>query len=221
MLQKDFYKNVEKPGALKHILYGDSVSEKSYTVVKFKNSTFVENLPFPVVWRRLIDQGCLINIVDNKEYIFIQDEIQVLGYDVENDQLYLDYPKYLMRHHFEGDLIRLQFTNESCLDVTQNHSMLDYDFKTKSLIKKSPNQMSYVPVIRNQNFIEHDLNLDFFLLGLWYGDGTYYGGSDYYPALSLDNKHFSSTILYYNMILLLGFMIRNIINMIFILITNH
>jgi intein/homing endonuclease len=190
MLPKNFYDEAEKPGALKHILYSDSVSKDMKTIVKFKNS-FIEYLSFDEIWNKLILIK-QITLENDKEYILIEDEVETISYDVKTDSWYLNTPKYIMRHKINKDIMRLNFTNLAHLDVTENHSMLDYDSINRRLIIKKPNDIIYVPGILNNFSIDStEINNEFLLLGLWFGDGTLSKSKPYryqYPAISSSNQ---------------------------------
>ena len=132
MLPKNYYDLVEQPGFLKHILYGDSVSKDMKSVVKFKNS-YIEYIKFCEIWDRLVE-NIPITIKNDKEYLFIEDEIEIASYDIKTDSWNLYKPQYLMRHKINEQIVRINFTNIASLDVTKNHSMIDYDCDNKSLI---------------------------------------------------------------------------------------
>ncbi len=165
MLPKNFYDNVEKPGALKHILYGDSVSKEMKTIVKFKDS-HIEYITFDEIWSRL-SKIIPTSTEHNKEYLFINDEVETISYDIGSDCWNLNIPQYLMRHKINKQIIRLNFTNIAYLDVTEDHSMLDYI--NNNLIIKKPLDMEYIPTISsNINIQFNEINCDYFLLGLWF-----------------------------------------------------
>lgn len=171
MLLKNYYDRVEEPGFLKHILYGDSVSKDMKTIVRFKDS-YIEYLTFDEIWNKLILKKSSID-ENNKEYILINDEIETISYSIEKDSWSLNIPKYIMRHKINKEIVRLNFTNLAHLDVTKDHSMLDYDPINKNLKIKKPNEMIYVPVILSDINIQPDeINYDYLLLGLWFGDGS-------------------------------------------------
>ena len=71
MLPRDYYLDVEKPGFLKNILYGDSVSSEATTVVKFKNKSYLENLTFTEIWDSLIYLGCNVENINERIHIYI------------------------------------------------------------------------------------------------------------------------------------------------------
>jgi hypothetical protein len=171
----NFYKLVEQPGYLKHILYGDSVAKEATTVIMFKNHTFCETVTFDELWNKLTNElKCSVTVAGH-EYIFIQDEFKTLAYDEKTDSIMLQTPHYLMRHKFEGKLIRLNLTGHTYLDVTKSHSMLDYSPKDRTLYKKKPEDMTYVPVMRNQFEFGYKFNKKckpMQLKSTYYGQGT-------------------------------------------------
>lgn len=177
MLQKNFYKEVEKIGKLKHILYGDSVSSECKSIVQFKGENACQYMTFNMIWNKLInDFGANIIHSGRKEYLFIQDEIYTLAYDVKTDKLTLQIPKYLMRHYVKDELIKLNLTNEQSLTVTKQHSMLDYDPINRQLITCLPSHSSYIPIIRNQTIYSNSIDSKQCqqptLKSTYYGKGT-------------------------------------------------
>ncbi len=171
MLPKNFYDTVETPGALKHVLYGDSVSKDMKTVVKFKNK-YLEYITFDELWARLSHKNLIITEND-KEYILIDNkEFETISYLIDSDSWKLNVPKYIMRHKVNTNLVRLYFTNLSYLDVTKEHSMLDYDPVSKTLEIKKPKQMKCVPTIMTMFPIKkHNIKSKYLLLGLWFKNG--------------------------------------------------
>ncbi len=156
MLPKNFYKDVEIPGNLKRVLYSDSVAENHTLLIQFKNNSHVNSIQFNRLWDYLVNKLQLEVIKqNNKEYIYIIDQIKVINYNVNNDDIKSSVPSYIMRHYVEDKLIRLNLTNDSYLDVTQNHSMLNYNkHKLKFDIVK-PKNIIYLPIINNQEILNN------------------------------------------------------------------
>lgn len=148
MIDKNFYNQVEKPGFLKHILYGDSIAEHHKIVCKINNQLF--NLSFKDLWNQLIKNQTIENI-DNKEYIF-NPNLEILNYDIKNDQIIYTKPKYLMRHFFNGKCIKNNFLNQN-LVTTQNHSFVD--IKNNIFIPIYAKDVQYV---LNENLIKFKIN---------------------------------------------------------------
>jgi len=94
------------------------------TIVKFKDS-HIEYITFDEIWSRL-SKIIPTSTEHNKEYLFINDEVETISYDIGSDCWNLNIPQYLMRHKINKQIIRLNFTNIAYLDVTEDHSMLDY-----------------------------------------------------------------------------------------------
>jgi hypothetical protein len=126
LLEKDFYRKVEEPGYLKHILYGDSVAK--YTTIDIQlNDNITYTLTFNDLWEYLINKLNKEVIYQNdKEYIFLTYEFKILSYHLNSDKLIYEYPSYIMRHSIKDDLISLQLTNFKYIDVTKNHSLIGY-----------------------------------------------------------------------------------------------
>jgi len=164
MLVKNYYDKVEEPGFLKHIIYGDSVSEETKSIVKFKDSN-IEYISFKDIWNRLSLSNRII-IQNHKEYIFITDQIEIKTYDTNTDSWKLESPRYIMRHYINQNITRLNFTNCSYLDVTNDHSMIDYDSIEKTFRIKKPHEIKYVPVILSDFSIsENQIDYIYSLLG--------------------------------------------------------
>lgn len=144
-LPKDFYRLVEQPNYLKHILYGDSVSKDTQTLLCYENIPLT--ISFEKLWDTLSDKVS-INIIDDKEYIFFKDvDIQFYTYDVKKDKQVFLNASYLMRHKFKGNLIRLKVNNDFLsLDITKNHSLIDYDNTDHQMIKLDPSQAKYITI---------------------------------------------------------------------------
>lgn len=190
MLPKNYYDLVEQPGFLKHILYGDSVSKDMKSIIKFKAS-HMEYIKFCEIWDKLAE-NIPITTKNDKEYLFIKDEIEVASYDLKIDSWNLYKPQYLMRHKINDQIVRINFTNIASLDVTENHSMIDYDHNNKSFIIKNPMDMKYIPAILSDANVQLDeIDYKYLLLGLWFGDGTLSkpnkDNAFQYPAISSNN----------------------------------
>lgn len=156
MLPQNFYDDVEKPGALKHVLYGDSVSKDMKTLVKFKGS-YIEYITFDELWNRLILTNPITALYRDKEYIFTKDEIETVSYDVKANSWCLSFPRYIMRHKINKEIIRLNFKNLFNLDVTDEHSMLDYNPVNQTLKIKKPNEIICAPYISISTEINYKL----------------------------------------------------------------
>lgn len=190
-IPKDFWDKVETDN-LKYVIYGDSVSEDSKTIIKFNNDP-IEYLTFLETWNRLLSIGKLPKIINNKEFIFIDDaEFSTVTYAEQMDVLQLRKPKYIMRHLINKEIYKLNLTNDTSLKVTKDHSLLHYN--SKSLIKMKPEDSQYLPIIRNNN-IDFRNGLSeplYFIFGLWLSNGTFSNktkkSENYYPGLSIYSK---------------------------------
>ena len=113
MLEKDFYKKVENPTYLKHVLYGDSVHKDSKITINDKIYTCNE------FWNLFSKY----ETIDDKEYIhFPPNLFKILS--VNNTTLKIEYKdvKYIMRHKIKTKLININ--NE--ITLTQNHSLINF-----------------------------------------------------------------------------------------------
>lgn len=180
----NFWEEVEKP--LKHVLYGDSVSSNSKTVIIINNKTLYVEVEF--IWDTLVSYGYEVVNQEGNEYIYLDDNVKILTYDVEQDILSIKNPLYIMRHKFIGSLIRLNLTNMAFIDVTKNHSLIGYS--DKALHKISPLDANYVAICKNNidtSLFEYDLLS--LLFGLWLSNGSLtYKQSYPYPSFSLYKK---------------------------------
>ena len=146
-LEKDFYKKVEIKGRLKKVLYSDSVAKYTETVIKRKNQNGCCVITFGDLWNELLSYGNIITCQDGKEYIFINDKVKTLTYDIKTDQIIIDVPQYIMRHKVNTKLVQLSLSPTKTLDITNNHSLLKYNNKTKDFDIIKPRKCKYLPII--------------------------------------------------------------------------
>ena len=157
MLEKDFYNRVEQPGYLKRMLYGDSVANYTNTIIQKRNSNDVSVVTFDELWDYLIQSNCQIVKQNDKEYIYLTDEFRTISYDSKNDEFLLTIPQYIVRHYIEDELISLQLSGLKSIDVTKNHSMLEYDLKTSKMKAISPLDCRYLPILDNQYCFDFEM----------------------------------------------------------------
>ncbi len=181
VMEKDWYHLVEQRNFLKYVLYSDSVAKNTNTIIK--EDGIKKEISFDKLWNKLSKTNDIIYLCE-KEYIYFNENIELMNYDIKIDSLIFTKPKYIMRHKINKNIFRLQFTNDAFLDTTKDHSLLDYDYKNHQMIKIKPTDASYISIIRNQN-INFNINYDYLLYGLWFGDGTY---SSCYPSISIDER---------------------------------
>jgi len=147
-LEKDFYKTVEIKGRLKKVLYSDSVAKYTETIIKRSNQNRCCTITFDKLWDELLTYGNIITYQDGKEYIFINDDkIKTLTYDIKTDKMILDVPEYIMRHKVDTKLVQLSLSPTKTLDITNNHSLLKYNNKTKDFDIIKPIECEYLPII--------------------------------------------------------------------------
>ncbi len=147
-LEKDFYKTVEIKGRLKKVLYSDSVAKYTETIIKRSNRNRCCTITFDKLWDELLSYGNIITYQDGKEYIFIiDDKIKILTYDIKTDKMVLDVPEYIMRHKVDTKLVQLSLSPTKTLDITNNHSLLKYNNKTKDFDIIKPIECEYLPII--------------------------------------------------------------------------
>lgn len=112
-------------------IYGDSVSKDALVYVK--NIGYV---PIETLFKRL-DRISFHN--DGKEYFFPEkNEIEILTYDAENDDVCFRGVKRVMRHMYEKSLHRIGDTLFRTVDITDDHSIMTYDIKNNCLVKSTP-----------------------------------------------------------------------------------
>ena len=160
----DFYKKVEELNYLNHIIYGDSVSKYTNTLIKFNTEDKANVISFDELWSKLINIGCKITYINDKEYIYIIDEIQTCGYNDKYDDIELICPLYIMRHKVNTQLVRCNIISDEnipyYIDITKNHSMLNYDFNSHKFRTCTPNnpEFIFIPCINNFNDLYYGEN---------------------------------------------------------------
>lgn len=182
MLEKDFYKKVEIVGYLKHIIYGDSVAKYNKTIIKKKNEKSFINITFNDLWNWLIEIGLRPTLKNDKEYIYLKDEFSTISYDSKNDKFLESVPDYIMRHYVNTELIKLKTGSLHSVDVTKNHSMLEYNIETQHMDSINPEDCRYCPIFDSQEDFQFRFNLDYLLIGIFMGDGTF--SDKHYPGFS-------------------------------------
>ena len=150
MIKPTFYKDVEIPGSLKHVLYGDSVSSDSIVKIKFKieEKEIIKILTIEEFWNLLSEESGKIINYENKEYIHnYNSKYTVLSIDHKWDTVYFSNYKYIMRHYFDGEIYKLTLENNKTLLVTQNHSLVDYDGVERKFNIVSPENVFEIPYV--------------------------------------------------------------------------
>lgn len=140
-IDPDFWKDVEDHNKLNFVIYGDSIAEHEKINV-IVNRKF-ENLTFKKIWEILSDKIKPVT-ENNKEYIYINDEICILTYINEDDRFQYTNPSYLMRHKINHPVVKLFIKNEKSLTVTKNHSLLKYHISSNELKPISPEFAKYI-----------------------------------------------------------------------------
>ena len=151
MLEKDFYKKVEIIGYLKHIIYGDSVTEYTKTPIRKKGENNFSSITFSKLWNWLIKIGLKPVFTNNKYYIHLKNEFTTISYDSINDKFIESTPTYIMRHHNIDKLIRLKINDCNYIEVTKNHSLLDYNFNTREMTPVDPENCQTLFLVNNKN----------------------------------------------------------------------
>jgi hypothetical protein len=137
-LPYEFFKLVEQN--MKYVVYGDSVAEYCKTVIKINEQ--IKYISFYELWNTLKLTNNII--YDNeKEYIISPDNIEVLTYDTKIDKLIMSKPQKIIRHLINKEIIRLNMENSICLDITKDHSLID--FNGREWNKITPEEAQYVP----------------------------------------------------------------------------
>jgi len=127
MIEEDYYTKVEQPGYLKRVLYGDSVAEYSIVLVQKKDQKIFSHMKFHELWDYLLSLNCQVINQNDKEYIYLKDEFKTVSYDKENGTFLIETPEYVVRHYVNEELISLKVDIFRSIDVTKNHSMLEYE----------------------------------------------------------------------------------------------
>lgn len=138
-LPYEFFKLVEQN--MKYVVYGDSVAEYCKTVIKINEQ--IKYISFYEIWNILKLTNEII-ICNEKEYI-VSPNIEVLTYDTKIDKLIMSKPQKIIRHFIDKEIIRLKMENSIHLDITKDHSLID--FNGKEWNKITPEEAQYVPRI--------------------------------------------------------------------------
>jgi len=146
ILPKDFYKKVEEDGYLKHIHYGDSVAENTKTIIKKSSNNHIEEITFLDLWNYLESINLKKEFINEKEYIFINDEeIKSICFNSKNDSFEIKPIKYIMRHKIHKNIKKLIIENKynTELLLTDDHSLVKFD-KNNNLIKCKINETNNI-----------------------------------------------------------------------------
>lgn len=149
MLEKDFYDNVEIPGYLKNILYGDSVTGEMNTFIKYDGFTQIIKITFNDLWNKLI-KNHTVKIIGDKEYIFYP-KIKTCVFSSIDNWLLIEAPDYLMRHKINKEIYKLE-TKETYLEVTKDHSLLEWKDSINNFEITLACKIKTLPNIENFNF---------------------------------------------------------------------
>jgi len=199
MLEKDFYTKVEKPGYLKRVLYSDSVAENCETLIKRKTDSHIHSITFKNLWDELVKNGEKVIKQNNKEYIYLQHNKELLTatYNIKNDELLLREIGYIVRHYVEDELIDLKLTNLTSLPVTKNHSLLGYKKENdqKQFVKITPDECTHVPILNNQINFNINIDINYLIFGSYIGDNrTLLNEKEKYDSFIIDNYEFNRLI---------------------------
>jgi hypothetical protein len=130
ILPKDFYKKVEEPGFLKHILYGDSVHGDSNISIR-NNTRTIE------CWWHLFATCREPNIKINKEYLY---GINAPTVSIRNHEVYTSNCSYIMRHWYKGKMWEIKTSTGRSVKVTDQHSLINIvDDKPAAILPKDTN----------------------------------------------------------------------------------
>lgn len=140
MIEEDYYTKVEQPGYLKRVLYGDSVAE--YETIIIQENFSIQRVSFEYLWNYLIDKSCLVIKKNNKEYIYLTNEFKTLSYDIQQGVFVSKTPDYIVRHYIDDELIRIKTSNNKTLDVTKDHSLLNYEYN--NIVCRKPMDCEHV-----------------------------------------------------------------------------
>lgn len=137
-IDSNFWQLIENPANLKYVIYGDSIAEDEHVLVGLKlNNYKLSPIPFIEIWDLLINTIPIV-IHDNKEYLYINDEIQVATYIDSIDEYQVVTPIYLVRHFISKKICKLNFDFCESIKVTHDHSLLSYDKTINQLVPIKP-----------------------------------------------------------------------------------
>lgn len=147
-IDSNFWQLIENSENLKYVIYGDSITEDESVLAGLKLNNYTLSLvPFIELWNLLVTKIPIV-IHEDKEYLYITDELKVATYADESDELILTTPSYLVRHKINKEICQLNFNRYPAIKVTHDHSLLTYNADSNSLIPIKPKDASYIAILR-------------------------------------------------------------------------
>ena len=170
------------------VLYGDSVGKDSKIVIRINNKQ--KQFTMDSFFNFLIDIGYPILEQNNKEYIYLNDEF--FTPTIDDNFIVDDKPvKYIVRHKIgnKKKCFEIKQNSLNSLIVTEDHSIINYDFKGKKFIEVKPEFVKKLIVKSNyiKKPIRTNINHDAEMLGFWIGDGSISGKCNLGFACGLDS----------------------------------
>jgi hypothetical protein len=149
----NFWDDVEVRDNLKFVIYGDSIAEDELVLVSLKDNNYKPRwIKFIEIWN-ILESKINITYINDKEYLYINDEIEICTYFENEDIFKFKVPKYLMRHKINDEICKLKLLNGNILKLTYDHSLLNYDNKTNRLFKISPLDANNI-IVANPYYLE-------------------------------------------------------------------
>jgi DNA polymerase elongation subunit (family B)/intein/homing endonuclease len=184
---KDF-----KRSDLPYIAYGDSVGKDSIINLEYENKTIEE------MWNESNSE--IVHSNDGKERKIINKKVLSSIDDKSNKFLICT---SIVRHKVSKKIYRIELSNQTYIDVTEDHSLItlddDLNYKeTKPEDSKYILLNRYIPRNKNQIKTKGYLKEVYELFGFWMGDGSYNSliKNDYICISSgIDTKEFCEKIL--------------------------
>lgn len=146
-----FWKDVEDPVKTKYVIYGDSIAEDEEVLVGLKTQNYqIGLISFNKLWN-VLSETIPITIQNDKEYLYITDELKVVTYEYTKDRFKIITPLYLVRHYIQKDICKVNFNTIPSIKITYDHSLLtdNSDLEKNNLIPIKPANASCVAVINN------------------------------------------------------------------------
>ena len=169
-------------------MLNNGVCENENLLVQFEGRQHYDCITFSVLWNFLSNSNVKIDIYDEQEIMYVDNQFKIISHDIQRDLLCVNDFDYITRTHIDDNITKLIFTNDTSLNLTNNHSLGEYDKGINKFRINTLDNCSYVPIMCKRDSFTETIDYEYLLLGLWFGDGTYSGRSSFYPALSLYNS---------------------------------
>lgn len=174
---------------LPYIVYGDSVCKDSIINLENENKTIEE------LW---LETETPIQLLGDKEVKILNKKILTSN---DNKQSVFLISDQIIRHKVNKKIYRIYISNETYIDVTEDHSIINYD-DNLNFKEVKPNDCKYILLnkfIPRFNIEDNSFQKELYeLFGFWIGDGSYNSNkNDNYLCISsgIDTDEFIEKVL--------------------------